>query len=98
MARIGAAVRHKVHELEIQELGLGLPSLEAREREASPSAPRTDELMHCLLHKVLSSCHLGRPTRVSVLFICRLLSEHIFCWAYVLIASKMITFFIENFT
>ena len=38
-----------------------LPSWEVREREAFPSTPSTDELIHCLLHKVLSSCHLGRP-------------------------------------
>ena len=38
-----------------------LPSLEVREREAFPSSPAADELIPCLLHKVLSSCHFGMP-------------------------------------
>ena len=43
----------------VKKARVTMPSLELRDRDAFPSTPSTDELIHCLLHKVLSSCHPG---------------------------------------
>ena len=45
----------------VEKARVTLPSFEVKVSKAFPFTPCTNEFIHCLLHKVLTSCHLGRP-------------------------------------
>ena len=64
-AKAEAEGLEEVHEPELQVFRgvLRCPRVmekaRVRDKEAFLSTPITNELIHCLLHKVLSGCHLG---------------------------------------